>query len=768
MSRRDNAGARAGWVSEFSMTKEVRLLMNNGSLSTTPGADGGQVGTGVSASLLVRPVPRSMRKLVTAMCAVVGLGITMGVGPALAAGSDRAYELVSPPDKAGNSVDVRQTVQSSRGSGDAVAFSSTGAFGDASGAVTGAYYVSRRSSDAWTTHAVDAPQENPDAQIGLTSSFLSDDLSKTFQFSHRALLPGAVPGGSNAYISDNLTGARELVAGTTDRALAASIAVVSVKPAMGASVDMSHMVFQTYAQLLPEATPNTNNIYEYADGHLRLVNVLPDGTVASDAFMGSNARDARPVSADGSRVFFTSYGGELYARVNGSVTVPISVSQRAGDPATPVSVSPEARATVSRDGNVVYFVADAPLTEDAVPGGATRGDLYRYDFRTGKLTDESTSDPAQPAAVQRVNAVSENGEYAYFSARNALTPDAISNAPNFYVSHHGGVKLVAILGGPEVGGPFFASTSPSGRYIAFPSSGKLTDGDNTNPACKNDPGYTGGDGVCIEVYLYDAVTGKLQCVSCDTVDGLPRFADIGAINGSISGYAATVVSDEGQVFFNSDARLVSEDSNGVRDVYEWDGQRASLISPGRGPASMLAEVSRDGRDVFFFTEGRLVAQDIDNAFDLYDARVGGGLSSQNEPPTGPAPCVGDGCQGGLTPAQELPEVPTAGFAGRGNVAPDGVVKPKVSMSGPTSVRGSSLLLKVKVSAAGRISLSGSRLVAVSRSVGKAGSYQLRVALTARAKKALRTSKRLKVSVRVSYLPKSGARVSASRNVTFKS
>jgi hypothetical protein len=710
----------------------------------------------------------SMRRL---LVLVVGVGLLVLPASCLAV-EGRGYELVSPPDKAGNSVDVRQTVQSSRGGGDAVAFSSTGAFGDATGAVSGAYYVSRRSSDAWTTHAVDAPQENLDAQIGLTSSFLSDDLSKTFQFSHRALLPGAVPGGSNAYISDNLTGARELVAGTTDRALAGDLAVVSAKQAMGASADMSHMVFQSYAQLLPEAVPGASNIFEYTDGHLRLVNVLPDGTVDGNAFMGSNARAARPVSADGSRVVFMASNEVLYARVNGSVTVPISVSQRAGDPATPVPVYPQARATVSRDGNVVYFVARTPLTEDAAPADplstSNIGDLYRYDFRTGKLTDESTSDPAQPAKVLTVSAVSENGEYAYFSAAGALTPGSEPLAPNFYVAHNGEVKLVAILAGIETGGPKVASTSPSGRYIAFPSAAKLTDGDNTDPACKNDQTYAGGDGVCVEVYLYDAVTGKLQCVSCETVDGRPRFADIGVGAGAISGYGATVVSDEGRVFFNSDARLVSEDSNGVRDVYEWDGQRASLVSPGRGPASMLAEVSRDGRDVFFFTEGRLVAQDVDNAIDLYDARVGGGLSSQNEPPTGSALCVGDGCQGGLTAAQGLPEVPTAGFAGRGNVAPDGVVKPKVSMSGPTSVRGSSVTLKVKVSAAGRISVAGARLVAASRSVSKAGSYQLRVALTARARKALRTSRRLKVSVRVSYLPKSGARVSATRNVTFKS
>ena len=61
-----------------------------------------------------------------------------------------------------------------------------------------------------------------------------------------------------------------------------------------------------------------------------------------------------------------------------------------------------------------------------------------------------------------------------------------------------------------------------------------------------------------------------------------------------------------------------------------------------------SDASANGDDAFFLTRQQLVGIDTDDSVDLYDARVGGGLASQNPPPP-PPPCQGDDCQPPATP-----------------------------------------------------------------------------------------------------------------------
>ena len=76
-----------------------------------------------------------------------------------------------------------------------------------------------------------------------------------------------------------------------------------------------------------------------------------------------------------------------------------------------------------------------------------------------------------------------------------------------------------------------------------------------------------------------------------------------------------------------------------------------LISTGKSDSpSLFADASTDGSSVFFFTRSRLVGQDEDELQDVYDARIGGGLASQNPPPPNPCGSV-ESCHG---PAQSPP------------------------------------------------------------------------------------------------------------------
>src|SRR4029077_19367630 len=111
-------------------------------------------------------------------------------------------------------------------------------------------------------------------------------------------------------------------------------------------------------------------------------------------------------------------------------------------------------------------------------------------------------------------------------------------------------------------------------------------------------------------------------------------------------FAPRALSEDGsRIFFNSFGPLVPRDTNGVRDVYEWEragseeecvgakgaelyvasaGGCLSLISSGQSPTdSEFTDASPDGRDAFFKTAASLQPQDP-GLIDIYDARAGGG------------------------------------------------------------------------------------------------------------------------------------------------
>jgi hypothetical protein len=149
-------------------------------------------------------------------------------------------------------------------------------------------------------------------------------------------------------------------------------------------------------------------------------------------------------------------------------------------------------------------------------------------------------------------------------------------------------------------------------------------------------------------------------------------------------YQPRAVLDNGRIFFNSAQPLVTNDSNGTWDVYQYepfdtgscDTAAASgtiaiaeegcvgLISSGTDDQpSIFMDASADGEDLFFATSAPLSALDNDKIPDVYDARVGG---ISPEAPPQPQPCVGEACQPSSTPPADTPPN-SAGFNGPGNV-----------------------------------------------------------------------------------------------------
>jgi NHL repeat/WD40-like Beta Propeller Repeat len=617
---------------------------------------------------------------------------------------DRAYELVSPQEKAGYDVTIAAISAQAVGSsvnGDSVAYMSYGAFPDSPSSGLVSVELASRGAQGWSNRSISPAMTCPCTQDfhNFSFSWFSPDLSKAVLSTTGSETSESPKGYTNLYLRDNVTNDYRLLSTVTPPHTPAS----TYEPVFaGASADLSHILFEAHDALTPDAPyPGSlyADLYEVTDAGLSFVGILPNGSAAqygSGAGGGVKLETAETfpyehaISSDGSRVFFTALepklGGafykKLYMREKNASTIDVSPSQRTTpDPHGPRDIN---FMTAASDGSEVFFTSHQALTDDANTGPRGEGnDLYVYDVEAGKLTDltpdREPGDPEGASVLQQdLVGASADGSYIYFAATGKLVPGAVSGAPNLYVVHNNGSaweepKLIATLPNSEdssnwlLPGLRTARVTPDGRFLAFTSLASLTGYDNTD-AATGQPDR--------EVYRYDAVTGRLTCVSCNPSGSRP----IG--NATIRSESSELrpqryISDDGQrVFFESSDALVPGDTNGRQDVYEWeaDGKGSCqksegcvyLISTGQSDGeSYFLDASPSGDDVFFTTRQQLVAQDQDDLIDLYDARVGGGF-----PYTQPAvPCAGEGCR----PAPSQPPLfgspSSSTFFGQGNLAP---------------------------------------------------------------------------------------------------
>jgi hypothetical protein len=577
------------------------------------------------------------------------------VGASLSLPECRAYELVSPHDK--NSFNVEAAEEGApelpgqaTPSGGGVSFLSTGAFAGAPASWLKTTYISSRTESGWSTQSPDLPAVNNGQLLFQSFAGADEELDLSVEGSLLALAPGAVQGNMNLYLRDNATGALTLIATSSDFSFVNRVdqgyGIVSA-----ATPDYSHIVLVTTAALTPDATAGVeNNIYDWdrAEAKLRLVSRVGTETVeTAGGSLSTPTRGSDPISDDGSRIFFTSTSdGAIYMREDDQRTVPISVSRRAGDPSTAQAAT---FVSATAGGSLVYFTTEAKLTENAGSGPGLS--LYRYDVASRQLSDLTPA--GEERDVGKVLSVSADGSYVYFEAGGIPyfgEPDRI------YVWHDGTSEAIEekILDEET----FYYNASPNGRYLAFGISTPLTSYDNQSAACF---------GRCEESYVYDASTGVMSCMSCDSGGEPPHGAStIGAAFAQYTGeHLARTVLDDGSVFFESPEALVPQDDNGQIDVYRWRNGQLDLISTGQGETeSSFLDASEDGSNIFIYTEQRLVGADTDDSIDVYDARVDGGFPE----PTPAASCSGTGCQGVPSAPPPFATPASETFNGVGNFA----------------------------------------------------------------------------------------------------
>jgi hypothetical protein len=442
------------------------------------------------------------------------------------------------------------------------------------------------------------------------------------------------------------------------------------------------------------------------------------GGYANGLFNQGHAVDQTAVSTDGRVVYFSAPRTgthQVYVRVDGADTVEISRCQFgpcAGEGA-PAGASFIA---ATSDGRSVLFGSGSRLLEAAPEDGG----VYRFDLGTRSLSFVTAL-----KSGDKVNAVTSDLATLYICGPNgfgvfqagAWHPIASIPCESMGSARSGEPRITPSTGylfttkaGPHdipageaqvttgeqriVEGEEMVANGETGNGEARIKSGEreIAAGEKKIASGEQFGGYeNAGFG---EVYRYDPASGKLYCLSCRP-DGSAAEAESALDQGvpglridpAGEGIEIRNLSDDGRrAVFSSEDALVPADVNGKIDVYEWEldgtgscsaasptysarsGGCLFLVSSGNDPNGALLEgMSTDGNDVFFASEVALLPIDTSTELQVYDARVGGGIASQQA--TAGTGCEGTGCRGAEASPPTLPQATTNSYAGEGNVKP---------------------------------------------------------------------------------------------------
>jgi Tol biopolymer transport system component len=695
---------------------------------------------------------------------------------ALGAG-ERGFEMVSPVDKNGGNVTGDGYTNVAAADGSAIAYSSRASFADTvgSGAVGQTQYIARRGASGWDTRAITPAPARESLQVLFGSTIIptfADDLSAAIIWAYD--LPGVAgdtPGATNLYWEDTATRAVQAI--TSSRAdVPTPFEFIDITP-WGTSSDARHVSIVSRTRLLPEAPVGVPSVYEWSEGQLRLASILPDGTPATTGATVRPSVYRGSMSADGSHITFVAPrdgNDQLYVRIDGERTAWVSQPEREVPAPSDVPADVLLQA-MTDDGRHILFTTSSQLLDADTNDGQ---DLYLYTESPNPEADDNLTLISNSGGVvgnqdgTAVVGLSDDATRIYFQ----------DTGNNLFLSDHGDVKLVTGSLPRSSGGPGTqlaltghntgaARVTKDGSRVAFLTNGTV-DGQH---------GLTGEvTGGHLEMYLYEADSGTLRCVSCPP--GRPATADASVSANATEGTAKYELpglrprflsADGNRVFFSSGEALVEEDTNGVVDAYQYDAdtQSLSLLSSGRGSdSSWFVDASASGDDVFFVTRQALVGADRDDLVDLYDARVGGGFP---EPPPGPAgPCQGDVCQGTAPPRPGPFAIGTELFAdtdtgtGAGRVAVSAL-----RLIGSRLVRPATVRISMKASGRGSLKWSGRGLRRGSRMVATGGVFRARIVLSAKAAAKLRRVGTYRTRVRLAFAAADGRTMALRAPVTFK-
>ncbi len=256
----------------------------------------------------------------------------------------------------------------------------------------------------------------------------------------------------------------------------------------GASVDQTKVYFASARQLADTDLDTTSDLYLFDSTKplgQRLIQVSAGGTGDPSPGSGANVSSAAAISGDGSHVYFTSSavlttaqnpeGAEAQA---GKPNLYLYEPEDPGNPGhpktafigtveggvsggypVPIGGQDPGGVEVGGDGHVLLFESKAPLTPAEDADGAHR-DVYRYDAETpqlrcvscrpGAADNEPVDVDAQGSLGSHLGTdfaeeqrwVSEDGEAAVFTTKEALLPAAENGVTDSYLWRQGQLYLL--------------------------------------------------------------------------------------------------------------------------------------------------------------------------------------------------------------------------------------------------------------------------------------------------------------------------------------
>jgi hypothetical protein len=653
-------------------------------------------------------------------------------GPGALLPDCRAYEQVSPNDKAGLNVEGFLDYLGAADDGSGVTYFSQAATGiPASGGAHQDFVtmLAGRNGESWSTQRLLSPEE-----LGQTSQFLG--ASANFRY---ALIEGCIRGkgpgtGCGLFLEDTKAQTYTEIVPRELNQLEAPAFPEGTYAYDSITADGSRVFFETKAVVTANAAEGKPNLYMWdrVSGGVALVGVLPGAPASAPPggsfggayswFEGPNltiggglgglyVQAIHAISEGGDRAYFTAGNtGQIYLRRNLTSANPSTLQVSAPGPGGSGPTMPAAFQEATPDGSRAFFISGQKLTEGASAGSTeAQKDLYRYDATKRTLVDVTPATAvASPggAQVQGLLGTSSDGTSGYFAAKGVLASGATEGPVNLYRFEEDGggsfaYTFIATMSRPRNWSPTSTGVRVPLGNESYKTSRVTPDG---NTLVYSDPESTG----TTQLWLYSVSRGQPFCVSCtttsepslgqaslSTADLTARLTPRGYIEQRLTHNLST---DGTRLVFQTPNALVAGDENSVNgclhtrdadnpeceDVYEWeapgtaDGTCRSvevnsgclyLLSTGRSTRpSNLIDTSVDGSEVFIATASQLVPTDHDELFDVYDAGIGRGVAAQQV--TSFPPCnSGEECQGtGAAPAPGV--IPgTANFQGLGNPKP---------------------------------------------------------------------------------------------------
>jgi hypothetical protein len=469
-------------------------------------------------------------------------------------------------------------------------------------------------ADGITTLITPAPIDGIVPNSQMTYQGASDDGSRVFFGTPQRLVPEDVDGGGfDLY---------EVSAGTVSLVSTGPVGAADTRLPrfVGAAPDGTTVYFKTRAQLAPEDNDGgMMDVYERSGGTTTLASTGPfAGGTASDV-------DQTEVSRDGGTVYFTTTEQlvpedldntyDLYAHSAG-VTTLLSKGEINGNGPYEVDITPFTPAYTAPD-HVLFWTEEQLVPEDS-------NALYDLYERAGDSTvlisaSESGSaggiswafSPSTPSSFAIIPVQSNDGTHAIFASQAQLTSaDLDGGYDDVYERFAGQVRLVstgpASENGHKSSPQFFKSfglaVSPDGSRIFWETNEKLTADDR----------FDGCNDGCTDIYERSGGTttlitgGPQETIASTEVPGQSSIR-LAAPGG-------------GRVIFETLQNLVSSDTDGLFDAYEFDRGELSLLTPGPG-ASQAAGASADGSRVVVATPDPLLSSDTDAKQDLYRLTV---------------------------------------------------------------------------------------------------------------------------------------------------